>query len=128
MSAGFEYGPPPSETEVGTRDLLPTRYLTALCGLVGVEVSEVMGRGRTQRIVTVRHIAQAVAREELEYTLMEVGRFFDRDHASVINATTNVRHRLQYDGDSWFFNVFDAASSAYLNVFNLPFKNLKPKQ
>lgn len=126
MSGGFHYGPPPVETVVGSRDLMLSRYVAALCGLVGVEVAEVMGRGRTSRIVTVRHMAQAVARVEREYLLLEVGAFFNRDHASVINAVANVTHFVKHprNATNYFHQVHEAAEAASLSVFNQPFRTL----
>lgn len=126
MTAAFHYGPPPVETVVGSRDLMLAQYVAALCGLVGVEVSEVMGRRRTSRIVTVRHMAQAVARVEREYLLLEVGAFFHRDHASVINAVANVMHYVKHPNNAtgYFHEVHQAAEAASLSVFKQPFQTL----
>ena len=129
MSGGFHYGPPPVETVVGSRDLMLSRYVAALCGLVGVEVAEVMGRGRRAQLVTVRHVAQAVARVEREYLLLEVGAFFNRDHTSVIHAVNSVQHFVDHphNATEYFLRVLEAAEAASLSVFNQPFRTLIPK-
>ena len=129
MSGGFHYGPPPVETVVGSRDLMLSQYVAALCALVGVEVAEVMGRGRTAQLVTVRHIAQAVARIEREYLLMEVGAFFNRDHTSVVHAVKSVRHFVDHphNATDFFHKTLQAAEAASLSVFHQPFRTLIPK-
>jgi len=126
MGAGFHYGPPPIETVVGSNDAMLSHYVAVLCGLVGVEVSEVMGRARPSRIVTVRHMAQAFARKEREYLLLEVGAFFHRDHASVMNAVSKVEWFLKHPktASNYFFKVYEAAEAASLTVYKQPFKNL----
>lgn len=130
MSGGFHYGPPPVETVIGSRDAHFSHFLVVLCGLVGVEVSEVMGRSRTSRIVTVRHVAQAVARVERDYLLLEVAALFDRDHTAVMNAVSNVEWFMSHPTNAtpYFFQVYEAAEAASLQVFNQPFKTLKPCQ
>lgn len=48
----------------------------------GVRVEEIMGRGRTPRVVLARQEAFSVARD-LGLTLPQIARAFDRDHTTI---------------------------------------------
>lgn len=62
--------------------------------------SELKGKSRVKNLVTARHIAMYLLKEELSLPLMEIGKWFSgRDHTSVIHAVRKVEDDLQRDED-----------------------------
>lgn len=59
----------------------------------GVSVAEIMGDSRTRRIAHVRQEAMAQMRATGRYSFPQIGRFFNRDHATVIHACRRVAER-----------------------------------
>ena len=55
-------------------------------------------------------MAQAVARVERDYLLLEVAAFFDRDHTAVMNAVSNVEWFMQHPKTATLLlQVYEAA-------------------
>lgn len=59
---------------------------------------EIVGRGRTKRVVTPRKVAMYLARSLTEMSFPELGRFFDnRDHSTIIDACKSIGRELSED-------------------------------
>lgn len=61
------------------------RIVTEVASKFAVRDHDIMGRRRTPKIARARQTAM-VALHQAGYSLCEVGRFFDRDHGTVIHA------------------------------------------
>lgn len=64
-------------------------WLKQLCEDCGVCYEDVMGRSRLKRISNVRAVAYLKFRQD-GLTLPVIGRFFGRDHTTVMKVTNNM--------------------------------------
>lgn len=62
-----------------------------------VTVEELDSRNRTERVAHARFMAMALAREATNLSLVEIGRFFKRDHGTVIHACRFTADKAQRD-------------------------------
>jgi chromosomal replication initiator protein len=60
----------------------------------GVSLEELRGPSRRRRVVRPRQVAMYLARQCTNATLKEIGRFFKRDHSSVVYAVEAMERRL----------------------------------
>ena len=58
---------------------------------------QLLGRRRLPRFVLARHLAMLLCIEMLEGSLPQVGRWFHRDHSSVLHARERMRRRIAVD-------------------------------
>ena len=68
----------------------PEVVVEAVATAVGVDVEDILGEGRTTSVARARRLAMAVARWTTGWSYPEIGRFFGRDHSSVIHAVNRV--------------------------------------
>jgi len=66
------------------------RVVDAVSKSTGVTVAEIMGPRRDRNIIRARFAAMAIARDYLNLSYPQIGREFNRDHTSVINAMRRV--------------------------------------
>lgn len=64
--------------------------IDAVSKSTGVTVAEIIGPRRDRHIVRARFAAMAIARDYLGLSYPQIGREFNRDHTSVINAMRRV--------------------------------------
>lgn len=65
----------------------------------GVTEAEIIGEGRSARIVLARHEVCYRMRKETTWSLPRIGRFLgDRDHTSIINGIKRHEQRMARDG------------------------------
>ena len=57
----------------------------------GVTVEDIMGRSKVPKITKARSVAMVALRQQ-NFSLHEVGRFFDRDHGTILHAMKTVKH------------------------------------
>jgi chromosomal replication initiation ATPase DnaA len=71
--------------------------ITARVGLeFGITLKEIRGRRRFERVVIPRHVAMTLLYEMLDGVgLEDVGRYFGRDHGTVINAIRATNDRCE---------------------------------
>ena len=56
----------------------------------GVEVSDIMSTSRTKEVVNARQVAMFIIRQLTKLSLPEIGRFFGRDHTTVLHSLEKV--------------------------------------
>lgn len=56
----------------------------------GISVTAILGRGRTRAVADARAQAMAEVRHRLHLSYPEIGRVFDRDHTTVIQAVRRI--------------------------------------
>lgn len=66
------------------------RVVLQVSKATGVRPDQIMGRARTKHVVRARFAAMAIARDYLGLSYPAIGRAFDRDHTSIINAMRKV--------------------------------------
>lgn len=61
----------------------------------GLAARELHGRRRTARIAEARHVAMLFSRELTDYSLVEIGEAFCRDHGTVIHGINSLRGKME---------------------------------
>ncbi len=82
--------------EIARRTKLPSNAESVVIACAEewrVGVSEVMGRRRTGEIVEARQVAMFIMRTRLDMLLTEIGRFFNKNHATAVYAVKVVDER-----------------------------------
>lgn len=76
------------------------RILSAVADASGVSEIHLLSRRRARGLARPRHIAIYLACERTAFSLPEIGRFFDRDHTSVMHGRRIVAEALEA-GEGW---------------------------
>jgi len=63
----------------------------------GVEISDINGRGRTQKVSLARSIAIYLSRLKTGKTCVEIGKAFNRDHSQVSSTWKNYSGYIETD-------------------------------
>ena len=78
--------------------LSPKIVQTIVAGQFGLSRAQLLGRRRLPHIVLARHIAMLLCLEMLRgVSLPQVGRWFHRDHTSVLHARDAMRRKIAVD-------------------------------
>jgi chromosomal replication initiator protein len=77
--------------------LSPTLIADIVAKQCGVTRGQLLGRRRLPRFVLARHLAMLLCIEMLQGSLPQVGRWFGRDHATVLHARERMRRRIAVD-------------------------------
>ncbi len=72
----------------------PTAILKATCAHYGVRTSDIKGRRRTARIAEPRKVAMYLSKKWTTSSYPELGRFFGRDHTTVLHANQSVEKAI----------------------------------
>lgn len=76
------------------------RVEEAVSDRFGVPVEELRGPRRTANVVYPRHLAMHLARELTDASLPEIGRYFGRDHTTVLYADQRLRGLVKHDPEA----------------------------
>jgi chromosomal replication initiation ATPase DnaA len=72
------------------------RIKSAIIEITGFEWQELLLKNRSRNRVTARHITFYIIREKLpHYTLMSIGKLFNKDHTTIIYGIQNIQNLLQ---------------------------------
>jgi chromosomal replication initiator protein len=77
--------------------LSPTHIVDIVAAQFGLTRGQLLGKRRLPRYVLPRHLAMLLCIEMLQASLPEVGRWFGRDHSSVLHARERMRRRIAVD-------------------------------
>lgn len=72
-------------------------YVRRASEVFGVSVRDIISDRRPRDVVEARHAAIWAARYGTPYSLPRIGRFFRRDHTSIIHAVRKVDQRVKTD-------------------------------
>lgn len=67
-------------------NITPDLIIDEVCKYYKISKKEIVGKKRNKNIVTARHIAMCLIRDNLKISLEEIGSYFARDHSTVTNA------------------------------------------
>ena len=67
----------------------------AVCDTWGVTLDEIKGGSREQPLAFARQVAMTLCREVAEMSFPEIGKHFDRSHATAIHSIKNVTKHSQ---------------------------------
>ncbi len=96
-------------------EALCARPIAAVCALSHVDRAELSSRSRFQRIVAARQLAIFICREMTDLSTVDIGKVFNRDHATVIHAIRKIRRRCE-------------ASPGYRSIVDRLIGNLRAEQ
>lgn len=83
-----------------TRKVSMDEIVQATVEYYDLRPKDIVGRGRTKRVVTPRKVAMFLGRKLTEMSFPELGRFFDnRDHTTVLDACSSITKELKEDAD-----------------------------
>lgn len=81
-----------------TRKVTMTEIVHATVEHYDLRPKDIVGRGRTKRVVTPRKVAMFLGRKLTEMSFPELGRFFDnRDHTTVLDACSSITKQMDED-------------------------------
>ena len=63
----------------------------------GVTVEDILGTKRTKNIKTARNVAMYIAKQVLDLSLPQIGKFMNRDHSTVHSNIQNIENQLETD-------------------------------
>lgn len=75
--------------------LTPDVITKFIAGHYNLPVDEIVNDCRNRELVKVRHISMYFCRLFCGYSLEHIGRYFNRDHATVLHAYQSVRDQAQ---------------------------------
>lgn len=81
------------------RQLDAREIIDTVASFYGVKLSDLMGKRRLKQLVTPRHVSMYLVREHTELSFPEIGRVFERDHATVQHACKKLRTGVKSDAD-----------------------------
>ena len=90
---------------------------TTIGGYFGISLEEMQSRSREKEIVTARQIAMYFMYYSGKYSLGTVGKFFDRDHTTVIHSLNQVKNFMETEPD---FNELIEKMKTYSYVRYIP--------
>ncbi|MDA1079634.1 MAG: chromosomal replication initiator protein DnaA [bacterium] len=87
----------PAEQHLSQRTS-PSEVIKTVATHFSVKQIAIKGKSRVKNLVTARHIAMYLLKQELSLPLVEIGRWFaNRDHTSVLHAVKKIEQELLYD-------------------------------
>lgn len=90
---GVEVGDPKKRLSVKPNDVIKT-----VANHFRVKQAAVRGKNRVQSLVTARHVAMYLLKEDLHLPLTEIGRWFsNRDHTTALHAIRKIEQTLERD-------------------------------
>jgi hypothetical protein len=79
----------PGEVSASCRDLGESTVATVAAAF-GLRATDIMGRSQTRKIAKARAVAMA-GMHQAGFSLTDIGRFFSRDHTTVLHALKTVK-------------------------------------
>jgi chromosomal replication initiator protein len=77
--------------------LSPTLIADIVAAQFDLTRGQVLGKRRLPRFVLARHVAMLLSLEMLQGSLPQVGRWFNRDHSTVLHARERMRRKIAVD-------------------------------
>ncbi|MDR1448284.1 MAG: chromosomal replication initiator protein DnaA [Candidatus Ancillula sp.] len=69
--------------------------LVACAEFYGFQAEDIQGKKRSPALVSARHMSMYLSRKLTNLTLVEVGRFYKKDHSSIINAEKKMKAQIK---------------------------------
>ncbi|WP_223214514.1 helix-turn-helix domain-containing protein [Mycoplasmopsis gallopavonis] len=67
-------------------EILPENILKTIAKHYRINTKDILGKTREAKVVVARHIAMNIFKELLDWSSVEIGKYFYRDHSTVLNA------------------------------------------
>ena len=96
-----------------TGKVVMVQFVNDLCHDRNLNLQDVLGRTRRREYVETRQVAMYILREYEKKTFHDIGRLFDRDHATVIHAWKKFKSLMSV-GDKEAEEIYSSAKRIYL--------------
>lgn len=74
--------------------LSPIKIVKAVAEHFGIKTEDILGKAQTQECAFARQTAMWICRKDLNLSLNAIGKFFNRDHSTVLSSLKQVQKRL----------------------------------
>ena len=82
-------------SESKSKELTADNIVRGVSERYGISISDIKGRKRNSTIIRARNIAIHLMRSSIGMSLPAIGRFFERDHTTILNSVSNVEAELK---------------------------------
>lgn len=82
-------------SESKSKELTADNVVRGVSERYSISISDIKGRKRSANILRARNIAIHIMRSSIGMSLPAIGRFFERDHTTILNSVTNVEAELK---------------------------------
>jgi len=73
--------------------------LSVISFVSGQSEEEILGTNRARNLVLCRHVYYHIAREKMGLKLCQIGKFFDRDHTTIIHGLRKVKDMVSIEDE-----------------------------
>jgi chromosomal replication initiation ATPase DnaA len=87
----------PAEIAMGLKHRTLREIILGVSEQLGISIQGMMSRGRTDKLVHARQLAFYLTRNLTTLSLTQIGRRFERDHATVIHGIAQIEAKLSTD-------------------------------
>jgi len=87
--------------------LTPEKILTIVANTFGIKTEDILGKGQTKEHVLPRQIAMYLCRIELRTPFLKLGRFFSRDHSTVMTSVKRVQKGIEKKEEGFLLPLSD---------------------
>ena len=77
--------------------ITPERVLTYASQKYNIQPEDILGKRKTDDIVTARQVAIYLLRELTEMSHANIGKFFNRDHSTIVASVNRIKERMKED-------------------------------
>ncbi len=81
------------------REFSPDDIIKLVAEYFDLDLEELYGRGRSQRVALPRQIAMFLAREETQASFPQIGDCLNRDHTTVLHGYSKIKEQVEEDND-----------------------------
>lgn len=79
--------------------LTQNNLLSVISFVSGQPEEEILGSSRSRSLVLCRHVYYHIAREKMGLKLCQIGKFFDRDHTTIIHGLRKVKDMVSIEDE-----------------------------
>ena len=78
-------------------DQIANNIIQSICFDRDVTKTEVVGKRKFKELVEARYLSIYMIKTKTDMTLKEIGKIFNRDHATIIYAVESIKDTMSYD-------------------------------
>lgn len=99
--------------------LTQNNLLSVISFVSGQPEEEILGLSRSRGLVLCRHVYYHIARTKMGLKLCQIGKFFDRDHTTIIHGLNKVKDMVSIN-DEITCNFIDQVNSLIKEKYLIP--------
>lgn len=87
--------------------LTPEKVLKIVANTFGIKIEDILGKGQTREQALPRQIAMYLCRKQLNMPFLKIGRFFSRDHSTVMTSVKRVKAGIEKKEEGFLLPLSD---------------------